>query len=151
MQPINVAEDQVEKCFSRRPNLVTALRFAHNSQPDKDGMDFLACFKFNDDKGVPQHFPLAMILQVKTSDDAETVGVVLPLKEPISGKLAKRLTFRKIERIHKHQAKHPNVPCILFVGRQENGRQESAILEDIWREIKMMRDFIKRHHFQRFR
>ncbi len=151
MQPINVPEGLVEKCFGRRPDLVTASLFAHNSRPDKDGIDFLVCFKFKDSEGVPRYFPLAMLLQVKTSDDAETVGVVLPLREPISEKLAKRLTFRKMERIRKHQAIQPHVSCILFVGRQENGKKEAAILEEIWREIKKMKDFIKRHRFQYFR
>ena len=128
-----------------------SVRSTHNHQLDKDGVDFLLYFKFKDVDGVPRFFPLALPLQVKTSDDADTVGVVLPLPAEIPEKLKNRLTLRKLGRIRKHQGKHGHISCILFVGRPEDGKKETVILEDIWREAKKMKDYIRRYRFPNFR
>lgn len=141
----------MDKCLKKRPNQLKLMRATHNHQLDQDGVDFLIYFKFKDADGTLQFFPLALPVQVKTSDDANTVGVILPLPDALPPKLKNRITLRKLGRIRRHQGKHGHISCILFVGRPADGKTEAAILEDIWRELKKMKDFIKRYRFPHFK
>lgn len=149
MQKItNLSEELVERCCAQRESQVKAIRANRYRSLDSEGVDFLIFFAIRGNHFGSKYFPLPLTLQVKTSDDQETVGVVLPLRDPIPEKLAKLLTTRKMGRIHKHYKKHPEIKFMLFVGRPEDGKKEAVLIEEIWRELRRLKGFVKRHYLK---
>ena len=145
------SEDPVEKCFRKHESQLSYTRARRCDQLDVEGTDFLLDFKIKSKKSDERFFfPLSMRLQVKMSDNGETIGLVLPLQSPPPDKIKDRISERMLEIIADHARKHPHVSCILFVAQLEKAKSEKQILSDIWREMRRMLGFIRRHHFPRF-
>lgn len=142
----------VEKCYTQKAPKVKFIRAISNSQLDEDGVDFLVDFRVKIKSSKADiFFPLTMKLQVKIADGEETVGLVLPLEDPLPKSLAKRVSPYMLKHIGKHLKKHPHVNCILFVSRLSSTKSEEQVVEEIWRETKKMFNFIKRHYFNEIR
>lgn len=75
-------------------------------------------------------------IQIKTSNNGETVGVVLPIREPSPPKLMARLSREMLDRIPVHDNKHPPVDCMLFVDAWGSLTNKAEVLDEIWRETK---------------
>lgn len=127
------------------------------------------------------YFPLTMLVQCKRSDTLETIGVVLPLPTPMIERLARagkermphkeylelaseyiqslprnlhRLSPRLLREVMNHYRKHPHVTCMLFVGRNEyegKRRADHEIIEDIWRELRLMWWVVRKEFFHKVR
>lgn len=154
MEKPNVSEDLLQRCGDQRPDKFLAVRTKRCRPLDSEGIDSLIYFKFRTKKdgvSVIECFPLAMPLQVKTSDDNKTIGLVIPPSGKISEKFAKLFTARKLERIEKHLSKHPHVRFMLFVSRLDGGKTEAAVIEEIWRELKGLRYYVQRYYIKKFR
>lgn len=144
------SEDPIERCFREREGQVSYTRAKRYAQLDNDGTDFLLDFKIkgrNPDEKI--FFPLSMRLQVKMSNNGETVGLVLPLYDGLPRDLKDRITEKMWRDIKDHQETHPHVSCILFVAQLEKSKSEKQIIVEIWREIRCMLGFIRRHYFPR--
>lgn len=141
------AETIVEKAFLEHPKEVRFEHAKQNSLLDKEGKDFIVEF-------LP--YCLTEPLQVKTSDNGETVGIVLPfpnlaiekLPKKISGKIfdkllvrlphqvRQRISRRMLQHIVDHFRKHQDVRWILFVARPNEHKDENGVKAEIWQEIK---------------
>ena len=148
VQP-NVSEDLVEECCKQHEDDVAAFRATRYRELDASGVDLIITFKIR----VKSHtekiaFPMDMKVQVKTSDNLETVGVVWPLSAKFLEKNSKRISSRMEDRIKKHIEKHPLVPCMIFVSQLKDGKTREAVLEEIWRELQAIRRYIARYCFR---
>ncbi len=89
-------------------------------------------------------YPFWLSVQVKPSDTGETVGIVLPLPEPLPPDLEKKITLYVRAEIQEHIRKHPEVIHLLFVGRpnskrsKQKPRSRDMVLDDVYRETKKM-------------
>jgi hypothetical protein len=55
-----------------------------------------------------------------------------------------KISVRTLDIINRHSKKHPDVPCIIFVGKAVRGKRKEEILEDIWRElVNIFRELLK--------
>ena len=115
-----------EECLRAHAGEVLGyVHFTLKSSDNKRGRDFwikLAAFANS------------LCLQVKTSDNTETAGFVLPLPDPLPREA--KISGRIRNLIDKHFKKHPDVPCIVFVGKPVHGKDKVGVIEDVWREIK---------------
>lgn len=115
-----------EECLKIHKEEVTDyIHFTLKSKDNKRGRDFwirLAAFAN------------PLYLQVKTSDNTETAGFVLPLSDPLPPGVI--ISDRMRDLINEHFKKHPDVPCIIFVGKPVHGKNRREVIKEIWREIK---------------
>ncbi len=79
-------------------------------------------------------------IQVKTSNNGETVGVVLPIRNPFPPKLAARMSPGMIHRINAHEGGHVTVGNMLFVDAWGSLTNKKWVLEEIWRETNKIID-----------
>jgi hypothetical protein len=132
--PADDAETLVVQCLLRNKNKIVSYKHAgQNSDLDKKGIDIVI-------EKIIKKFkrPISLDFQIKTSDDETTIGVILPLPDPLPAALAGRLSGRKLGIIEKHRKKHSQVPCILFVGRITGRNKLNKVLDEIWREINKL-------------
>ena len=120
------AEDLVEYCYRAHK-----LPYHHSEQhtpDDRDGIDFIV-FSPN-----PGRFEL----QVKRSDNGETLGLLLPLEEPVPPMMADRLSSKMLEKVRRHARLHPNIRLMLFVAAPTGHRTSQEIIREIWRATKQL-------------
>jgi hypothetical protein len=133
------------------------VKFEHakpNSALDKAGADFVVEFLT---------YGLAELLQVKTSDNGETLAVLLPLPNffieelpnriseeifesvlpKLPRRLQKKISRQMLQRLTDHCRKHQNVQWVLFVARVSQRKDESQIKNEIWRETKFIFKILK--------
>jgi len=133
------------------------VKFEHakpNSALDKAGADFVVEFLT---------YGLAELLQVKTSDNGETLAVLLPLPNflieelpnriseevfesvlpKLPGRLQKKISRRMLQHLTDHCRKHQNVRWVLFVARVGQRKDESQIKSEIWRGKKIIFKILK--------
>jgi hypothetical protein len=124
----------VEECLRAHQDEVEAFtHFTLKSKDNSRGRDFWIRLR---------GFPDPIYLQVKTSDNTETKGYLLPLPEPLPPNF--KISVRTLDIINRHSKKHPDVPCIIFVGKAVRGKRKEEILEDIWRElVNIFRELLK--------
>lgn len=141
-EPRPDSEELVAEAFKRHPTVVRYVHAGHNSQLDRDGTDFLVDFKEDE-----YFFPLSIRLQVKTSNNFQTLSLVLPLGSYLPDTVRNKLNQHMYAIIQEHQRKHPHVNCLLFVSRPNSDQNitKEKILDDIWKEMERMLHFIERH------
>jgi hypothetical protein len=124
----------VEECLKLHRKEVEFVHFSLESRANKMGRDFWV--KLRNDE-------VQMYLQVKTADNTRTAGYVLPLPKSAENWVISERT-RRLMNIHFR--KHPDIPCIIFVGKPIHGKRRDRIIEDIWRELmKIFKEFKKRY------
>lgn len=146
----NVSEDLAEECCKKHDDDVAAIRADRYRELDTSGVDLLLVFKIKFKPNQPKvAFPMMLHLQVKTSDNLETVGVVLPVVgNRYSANNDKRISRKMRWRIKKHSRLHPLVSCMLFVSQLRDGKTRELVIEEIWRELKAIKKDIARRYLR---
>lgn len=109
-------------------------------------------------------YGLAELLQVKTSDNEETLAVLLPLSNlsveelpdrisdkvfgellpKLPGRLQKKISRRMLQHLVDHYRKHRNIRWVLFVARVGQRKSENQVKAEIWRETQFIFKILKR-------
>lgn len=146
LDPCLDSESLVAEALGQHKNVVRYTHAGQNSQLDRDGTDFIIDFKCGE-----YFFPLSVRLQVKTSGNDQTVGVVLPERGYLSDSIKSRLTKFMLCKIDEHIRKHPHVNFMLFVSppNGRSGLKKNQILEAIWKETQKMLKFVERQYIKK--
>lgn len=143
MAQTNVSEDLVDECCRKYSDDVEAVRAVRYRELDASGIDFFITFKiYSDAHPRKVAFPMDLKLQVKTSDNLETLGMVLPISGKFLAKKRAKLSRKMRWRIKKHYKAHPMVTCMLFVSQLRDGKTREVVIEEIWRELHKIRRYI---------
>lgn len=147
MRQPNVSEDLLEECCQEHPDDVAITRADSCKELDSSGIDSLLAFKIQVEH-YPERvfFPMDLKLQVKTSDNLETVGVVLPVSDKFFAKKGPKISRKMHWRIKKHFKAHPRVTCMLFVSQLRDKKTREGIKAEIWRELLAIRHYIGRYY-----
>ena len=135
------SEALVEACWKNRNGKIQFFHNPKNGHGDAHGEDF---------SGVAlEGYSYSEPFQIKTSDNGNTVGVVLPLREPLPPKISGRISGTMHAMIAEHFRKHPHVRCMLFVAKPGRHTTEMQILRDIWRETESIFHQLGRKHHKK--
>ncbi len=145
----NVSEDLVEECGKQHPDDVFMIRADRYKELDSSGIDLLIDFKIRlGNRRETALFPMALKMQVKTSDNLQTIGVILPVSGKFLAKNSEKISRKMRWRIKKHLRLHPSVTCMLFVSQLRDGKTRELVMEEIWRELSAIRRYLARHYFR---
>lgn len=121
------AEELVETCWILHPQI--SFKHSHkNGAEDSKGIDFL-------NVTLPS-YSFVLNIQVKTSDNGNTIGLVFPLSRENRKETRSKVSERMWKQIHKHNRLHPFVCCVLFVAKTGHRKSKSDVFEEIWKETK---------------
>lgn len=140
MSQPNVSEDLMDECGRIHKDEIELTRTIRYRELDTAGFDFFVAFKIR----LPHYpkkvaFPMDLKLQVKTSDNLETIGVILPVSGEFLTANRLRLSRKMRWRIKKHFKIHPLVTCMLFVSQLRDGKTREGVIAEIWRELQVIR------------
>lgn len=122
------SESLVEHCWKHRNGRIHFTHNPKNGHGDSHGEDF---------SGVSLGgYSYCEAIQVKTSDNGNTLGIVLPLHEPLPPKISGKISGWMRSVIEAHSRKHPHVRCMLFVAKPGRHATKEQILRDIWTETE---------------
>ena len=128
------AEGLVAQCLHSRGRFVTYQRSPKHSEEDKAGIDFSVTFVHN---GI--HFKL----QVKTSDNGETVALWVPLPHHLPAHLGARMSPQMLALAQRHAHRHPTIRALLFVALPCRERSPERIIDNVWHEIWILYEFAR--------
>lgn len=138
------AEGLVAQCLHSRGRFVSYQRSPKHSEEDKAGIDFSVTFV---------HTGIRFHLQVKTSDNGETVALWVPLPNRLPAHLRARLSPHMLARAQRHAHKYPSIRALLFVALPSRERSLEDIIASVWHEMWILYDFSRaateRHMVQR--
>lgn len=134
------SENLVEECGRIHKDEIELRRTIRYKELDTEGFDFFGTFKIC----LPHYprkvaFPMDLKVQVKTSENLETIGVILPVSGEwlVTNRL--RLTRKMRWRIKKHFKAHPRVTCMLFVSQLCEHKTREVVRDEILRELRLIR------------
>jgi len=129
----------VDECALKYKESIIATKADRYRELDTAGIDTFITFLFRANfwRGAIA-FPMDLKVQIKTSDNLETAAVLLPISDQDMLK-DKRLSRKMRWRVRKHYRLHPRVTCMLFVSQLRDGKTRAMIIEEIWRELQIIR------------
>jgi hypothetical protein len=140
------AEGLVAQCLHSNGRFVSYQRSPKHGEEDKAGIDFSVMF---------MHSGIHFKLQVKTSDNGETLGLWVPLPNHLPVQLRTRISPQMLASAQRHTHKYPSIRALLFVALPSRERSPELIVGNIWHEIWILYQFSRaateRHMVQRQR
>lgn len=135
------SEVLVETSWKRRGGRISFTHNPKNGHGDKQGEDFA---------GVTlQGYTFCEAFQIKTSDNGNTLGIVLPLHKPLPPDISGKISGWMRAEIEEHLRKHPHVRCMLFVAKPGRHATEEQVIRDIWTETESIFHQLGRKHHKK--
>jgi hypothetical protein len=130
------SEGLVERALLRKSKTVTFIKAIKHDELDRSGKDFIVTS--------PKWLISGEAIQVKTSDNRVTLGLVLPIPEPAPSFIDGRISPKMKAMIDEHQRKHSDVRSLLFVAIPNKGVPEEMVMNNIWKEMTRIFNIIRR-------
>ena len=142
-QQPNEWEDLVEEAYWPHKREVVSISVARHSPLDARGIDRFLYFKIQSGHTRGDTIPFPMPLQVKASDNGQTVGVVLIPGCKLPKSIEDRLSSEMKNKLERHARTHPEVRFTLFVRTPGKHTDKEKVLEEIWTQTRAMMEFAK--------